>query len=88
MVLVISVVNFIVARALNDRSSKRCKIKEGNNYYGLLLHNDVHWLSRGKVISRFAACQSEIRTFLEMENVEHPELTNTEWFRGFCYLET
>uniref|UniRef100_A0A3P8SCE9 HAT C-terminal dimerisation domain-containing protein n=1 Tax=Amphiprion percula TaxID=161767 RepID=A0A3P8SCE9_AMPPE len=58
----------------------------GNNYPGLLLHSDVHWLSRGKVLSRFAACLSEIRTFLEMKDVEHPELTNTEWLMKFYYL--
>ncbi|XP_072239816.1 general transcription factor II-I repeat domain-containing protein 2-like [Leuresthes tenuis] len=38
------------------------------------------------VKSRFAACLSEIRTFLEMKNVEHPELANTEWLMKFYYL--
>ncbi|XP_073537652.1 general transcription factor II-I repeat domain-containing protein 2A-like [Phyllobates terribilis] len=85
MSLVIQVVNFIVARAL-DRQFKTLLDAVGNNYPGLLLHNNVHWLSRGKVLSRFAACLSEIRTFLEMKNVEHPELANTEWLLKFYYL--
>ena len=46
----------------------------------------MRWWSRGKVLSRFAACLSEIRTFLEMKNVEHPELTNTDWLQKFYYL--
>ena len=44
------------------------------------------WLSRRKVLSRFVICLSEIRTFLEMKNVEHPELADTEWLLKFCYL--
>ncbi|XP_053179500.1 general transcription factor II-I repeat domain-containing protein 2-like [Scomber japonicus] len=86
MSLVIRVVNFIVARALNDRQFKTLLDEVGNNYPGLLLHSNVRWLSRGKVLSRFAACLSEIRTFLEMKNVEHPELANTEWLMKFYYL--
>uniref|UniRef100_A0A671VCZ0 SPIN-DOC-like zinc-finger domain-containing protein n=1 Tax=Sparus aurata TaxID=8175 RepID=A0A671VCZ0_SPAAU len=86
MSLVIRVVNFIVVRALNDRQFKTLLDEVRNNYPGLLLHSNVRWLSRGKVLSRFAACLSKIRTFLEMKNVEHPELANTEWLLKFYYL--
>uniref|UniRef100_A0A3Q3IES4 SPIN-DOC-like zinc-finger domain-containing protein n=1 Tax=Monopterus albus TaxID=43700 RepID=A0A3Q3IES4_MONAL len=79
MSLVIQVVNFIVARALNDRQFKTLLDEVGNNYPGLLLHSNVCWLSRGKVLSRFVACLSEIRTFLEIKDVKHPELANDEW---------
>ena len=79
MSLVIRVVNFIVARALNNRRFKTLLEEAGNKYLDLLLHSNVRWLSKGKVISRFAACLSEIRTFLDIKNVEHPELANTEW---------
>ncbi|KAI4885082.1 hypothetical protein NFI96_006058 [Prochilodus magdalenae] len=48
MSLVIQVVNFIVARALNDRQFKTLLDEVGNNYPGLLLHSNVRWLSRGK----------------------------------------
>ncbi len=86
MSLVIRVVNFIVAQALNDSQFKTLLDEVGNNYPGLLLHSNVRWLSRGKVLSRFAACLSEIRTFLEIKDVEHPELANTEWLLKFYYL--
>uniref|UniRef100_A0A3P9II95 DUF4371 domain-containing protein n=1 Tax=Oryzias latipes TaxID=8090 RepID=A0A3P9II95_ORYLA len=86
MSLVVRVVNFIVARALNDRQFKALLDEVGNSYPGLLLHSNVRWLSRGKVYSRFAACLSEIRTFLERKNVKHPELANTEWLLKFYYL--
>uniref|UniRef100_A0A8P4G8E9 SPIN-DOC-like zinc-finger domain-containing protein n=1 Tax=Dicentrarchus labrax TaxID=13489 RepID=A0A8P4G8E9_DICLA len=70
MSLVIRVINFIVARALNDRQFKTL----------------LDELSRGKVLSRFAACLNEIRTFLEMKGIEHPELVETEWLLKFYYL--
>uniref|UniRef100_A0A3B4FRD4 Tc1-like transposase DDE domain-containing protein n=1 Tax=Pundamilia nyererei TaxID=303518 RepID=A0A3B4FRD4_9CICH len=86
MSLIIWVVNFIFARALNDHQFRTLLDKVGNNYPGLLLHSNVCWSSRGKVLSCFAACLSEIRTFLEMKNVEHPELANNEWLLKFYYL--
>ena len=84
--LVIQVVNFIVARALNYRQFRALLEELGNHYPGLILHNNVRWLSRGKVLSRFVACLSEIRTFLEMKGVKHPELENTGWLLQFHYL--
>ena len=86
MSLVIRVINFIVARALNDHQFKTLLDEVGNNYHDLLLHSNVRWLSRGKVLSRFAACLNEIRTFLEMKGIEHPELAETEWLLMFYYL--
>lgn len=75
--------HFIVARALNDRQCKALLDEVGGNYPGLLLHSSVLWLSRGKVLSYFAACLSETRTFLEMKDIKHPELANTEWLLKF-----
>uniref|UniRef100_A0A3B3HDF5 SPIN-DOC-like zinc-finger domain-containing protein n=1 Tax=Oryzias latipes TaxID=8090 RepID=A0A3B3HDF5_ORYLA len=86
MSLAVWLINFIVARALNDRQFKSLLGEVGNSYPDLLLHSNVRWLSSGKVLSRFAACLSEIRTFLEMKNVGHPELSATKWLLKFYYL--
>ena len=86
MSLVIRVVNFLGPRALNDRQFKTLLDEVGNNYPCLVLHSNVCWLSRGKVLSRFAACLREIPTFLQMKDVEHPELADTEWLLKFYYL--
>lgn len=86
MSLVFRVVNFIVARALNDWQFKTLLDEVGNNYPGLLLHSNVRWFSRRKVPSRFVACLSKVPTFLEIKNIEHPELANTESLQKFDYL--
>ena len=86
MDVVTSVIKFIFARALNDRQFKTLMDEVGNNYPGLVLQSNVRWLSREKVLSFFAACFGEILTFLEMKNVEHPELTTPDWLRKFYYL--
>uniref|UniRef100_A0A3B5RFG0 DUF4371 domain-containing protein n=1 Tax=Xiphophorus maculatus TaxID=8083 RepID=A0A3B5RFG0_XIPMA len=72
--------------SLNDRQFRTLVDEVGNNYHGLLLHSNVRWLSRGKVLCRFAACLNEIRTFLAMKGIEHPELAETEWLLKFYYL--
>lgn len=72
-------------KALNDRQFKTLLDEVGNNYPDLLLHSNVCWLSRGEVLSRFAARLSQIQFFLEIKNVEHPELADTEWPLKFHY---
>lgn len=86
MSLVIHVVNFIVAQALNNYQFKTLLDEVGNNYHDLILHSNVRWLSKGKVLSHFAACLNEIRTFLEMKGIEPPELAEIEWPLKFYYL--
>lgn len=46
MLLVIQMVNFNVARALNDCQFKTLLDEVGSNYPGLLLHSNVHFISR------------------------------------------
>ena len=82
MSLVIRVVNFMVARALNDRQFDDV----GSSYPGLLLQSDVRWSSRRKALGRSAACPSDIGTFLEMEGVERPERANVGWLLQFRNL--
>lgn len=64
MSLVIRVMNYIVARALNDRQFKTLLYEVGNNYHGLLLHSNVRWLSRWKMLCHFEGCLNEIWIFL------------------------
>lgn len=86
MLLVVRVGNLIVAWALNDRLFKTLTDEVGNNHHRLLMHSNVRGLSRETMLGHFAACLSEILTFHEMENVEHPELADTEWLLKFYCL--
>ena len=38
------------------------------------------------MLSGLAAYLGEIRMFLQLKNVKHPELTNSDWLREFYYL--
>lgn len=54
--LVIRVVNFSVARALNENQFKEMLEETGSNYSSLMLHSNFHLLSKGKVLTCFSAC--------------------------------
>ena len=58
----------------------------GNEYTDLLLHNKVHWLSRGNVLKRFASLLLEIKAFLLEKGVDYPELTDDQWIQKFYFM--
>nr|XP_014351068.1 PREDICTED: general transcription factor II-I repeat domain-containing protein 2-like [Latimeria chalumnae] len=86
MALVVRIVNWILARALNHCQFQSLLEEVDYEYPGLLMHNNVRWLSCGKILARFAACLKEIKTFLEMKGVTHPELSNCDWLLKFYHL--
>ncbi|MBO1765133.1 hypothetical protein JQN64_28600, partial [Escherichia coli] len=56
MLTIVRVINFIRTRALNRREF-RVLMDEVNSEYGdLLLHSEVRWLSRGRILERFSVC--------------------------------
>src|SRR6218665_1897661 len=78
MDMVVKTVNFIRANPLNHRQFKTL-LEEYEGHYGdLVLHTDVRWLSKGKVLARFLDVIEEIKIFLRVKAKE--ELLN--------YLET
>ena len=52
-------------------------------YSDLLLHNKVRWLSRGRVLVRFAACLKEVNVFMQEKGCEYAELTDPQWLQRF-----
>jgi len=86
MQLVVKVVNFIVSRALNHRQF-RALLNEYNTEYGdLLMHSEVRWLSRGRVLERFLNLLPQIREFLESKGRREAELENPEWVMKLAFL--
>ncbi|CAG9814705.1 unnamed protein product [Phaedon cochleariae] len=59
----VRVVNFIKARPLNSRIFGIICEEMGSIHKQLLLHAEVRWLSRGKVVSRVFELRDEIRMF-------------------------
>ncbi|XP_072398164.1 zinc finger BED domain-containing protein 5-like [Diabrotica undecimpunctata] len=50
---VVTMINFIKAHALNSPLFKiMCRREFGSEYENLLLHKEVRWLSRGKILQR------------------------------------
>ncbi|GFU31042.1 general transcription factor II-I repeat domain-containing protein 2 [Trichonephila clavipes] len=56
MNLVIMIVNSILSKAFYHRQFKEFLNESETRYSDLLLHNKMPWLSKGKVLKRFALC--------------------------------
>jgi hypothetical protein len=90
--VVTKIVNFISARALNNRQFSKMLQEVGSQYGGLLRYNNVRWLSCGQVLQRFVELLDEIRFFITEKQQEFPELTDAIWlcdlmfFRDFTAL--
>ena len=61
-------VNFIKARALNTRLFHELYKDMGSEFKNLLLHFEVRWLSKEKVVQRLQKLQAEVETFLREKN--------------------
>ncbi|KAI6652935.1 SCAN domain-containing protein 3 [Oopsacas minuta] len=61
---VVKVVNHVKANALNSRLFASLCDQMGAGHIELLLHAEVCWLSRGKVLSRVFELRNELTTFL------------------------
>lgn len=85
---VVKMVNFIKMRPLKSRLfSLLCEAME-SQFTKLILHTEVRWLSRGKVLSRVHELKDELIVFFTLEDV--PEfcelLTNEKWLAKLSYL--
>ena len=86
MTLVVKLINSIRAKALQHRLFKALLDELDAAYGDLLLHAEVRWLSRGKVLHRFVDLLPEIKTFLSTRNEEHEELSDDAWLLDLGFL--
>ncbi|XP_068204564.1 protein FAM200A-like [Palaemon carinicauda] len=69
METIMKLVNFLRSTSALQHRLLRTFLTEVNaSYDDLLVHNNVRWLSKGKVLERFWAIRKELQTFLEDQN--------------------
>lgn len=66
---VVKVVNFIKLRPLKMRLFNVLCQEMGSEHTTLLLHTEVRWLSRGKVLTRMFELKEEVLAFLTIEGM-------------------
>lgn len=71
MNVTVNVVNFVKARDLNARLFKKLCEENDSEFDGLLFHNTVHWLSRGKTLKRVFVLIYELSEFLTAKKHAH-----------------
>ncbi|XP_025414328.1 zinc finger BED domain-containing protein 5-like [Sipha flava] len=85
----VKIVNFIKAKSLNSRLFEQLCKDMDSEHYQLLLHSEIRWLSRGKVLSRLFELRHEVRLFF----IEHKSpftlserLNDFSWLASLAYL--
>ncbi|XP_013786439.1 general transcription factor II-I repeat domain-containing protein 2-like [Limulus polyphemus] len=87
MSVVIKITNTIIARsALNHRKFKTFLEQIECEYSDLLMHTEVRWLSRGKVLNRFVACINAIEIFMSEIGESFPQLKDKNWLLKLKFL--
>ncbi|XP_069610593.1 general transcription factor II-I repeat domain-containing protein 2A-like [Ranitomeya imitator] len=87
MSVVTKIVNLIAARPLHKREFSALLLEVDSTYSGLLMYNNVRWLSRGKVLERFVECFEEIKVFLEDKDLGNfPQLYDSKWVNNLMFF--
>ncbi|XP_067243660.1 general transcription factor II-I repeat domain-containing protein 2B-like [Chanodichthys erythropterus] len=83
---VVKIVNNIRSKALSHRQFKTLMDEMDAQYVDVLYHQEVRWLSRGKVLRRFFDLRDEIRVFQKSKdgNIQVP--TDKKWLSDLAFL--
>ncbi|GFT84556.1 general transcription factor II-I repeat domain-containing protein 2A [Trichonephila clavipes] len=86
--LVTKIVNLISSQALNKRKFDALLDKVNSVYNGLIMYNNVRWLSRGNVLQRFVDFLEEIRLFLQNESKieQYRQLMDIMWLLKLMFF--
>lgn len=84
---VVKAVNFIRSNALNSRLFALLCEDMGSIHSSLLLHTEVRWLSRGRVLARFYELREEVCMFLDEKNPDLSKiLRDSEFMAKLAFL--
>jgi len=79
------IVNYIAAHALNKRTFANLLKSCDSEYSGLLMYNNVRWLSCGNVLQRFVELLEEVKLFLA-ENTNISRIVRTMWLNDLHFF--
>lgn len=86
---VIKMVNFIKVRPVKCRVFEMLCKDMGADHYTLLMHTEVRWLSKGKVLSRVYELRDELCVFFVNQHVKQnfvQLLSDSTWCSKLAYL--
>jgi zinc finger BED domain-containing protein 5/7/8/9 len=87
MDIAVKTVNFIKSRPLNSRLFSVLCNEMGSSHTNLLLHTEVRWLSRGKVLTRLFELRGEVLAFLRDHPFQHcASFEDNLWLSQLAYL--
>ena len=88
MNVVTKLINLISARGLNKRKFQQLLSAGDSIHGGLLMYNNVRWLSRGKVLQPFVECLDEVILFLTTEKLlqKYKELSDGQWILKLMFF--
>lgn len=88
----VQIVNYVKSRPLQSRLFKKACEDMGSQHQSLLLHTEVRWLSRGRVLLRLFELRNELKIFFTNQPVS-PSVTNLvellhdeQWLMKLAYL--
>lgn len=84
----VKMVNFIKSRPLKKRVFQKMCQEMGAVHISLILHTDIRWLSRGRVLNRVLELKEELKTFFQEErhDIFIKLLENSTWCLKLSYL--
>ncbi|KAG0433849.1 General transcription factor II-I repeat domain-containing protein 2B [Dictyocoela muelleri] len=86
LLTVTKIVNYISSYGINKRQFTNLLKTLESQYMGLIMYNNVRWLSRGNVLNRFVELLSEITCFLESKDAIYADLYDPLWLHDLHFF--
>ena len=86
MNVVVKTINFIEARALNNRQFKTLLEDFDEDFDDLTYYCEVRWLSRSHALERFFRLREVIGIFMQSKEKPVPELEDVQWVQDLAFL--
>ncbi|KAL3993501.1 polymeric immunoglobulin receptor [Sarotherodon galilaeus] len=86
MTPVVKIINSIRSRAKQHRTFKVLLEELSAEYGDLLLHTEIRWLSRGRILLRFLSLLGKIKEFMQSKGEDTSLLEDTEWTLDLAFL--